>query len=129
MTAGDAGPGRRPLHMGDDFFAGRFPFVDLASGGSVQGLTRAVEEVLDQLPVDVRVIPGPGPLSTVEDLREYHRMLVETTAIVRERMEEGQSLEEVQAAGLPDVWQSWGTGFISTERWLGTVYQSLAEAR
>ena len=118
--------GSNVVHMGDDFFAGRFPFVDRASGGSVRGMIRAVEAVLDQVPEDVAVIPGHGPLSTVSDLREYHRMLVETTEIVRRRMEEGATLEEVKAAGLPDAWAGWGSGFINTERWLETVYQSLS---
>lgn len=113
------------VHMGDHMFAGRFPFVDLASGGSVQGYTRNVAAVLDTIPDDWAVIPGHGPLTDVEGLRAFHGMLVETTAIVRERMERGMSLEEVRAAGLPEEWSSWGQGFISTEQWLETVYRSL----
>lgn len=113
------------VHMGDHMFAGRFPFVDLASGGSVQGYTRNVAAVLETLPEDWAVIPGHGPLTDVDGLRAFHEMLVETTAIVRRRMERGMSLEEVRAAGLPEAWSSWGQGFISTEQWLETVYRSL----
>lgn len=116
------------VHMGDHMFAGRFPFVDLASGGSVQGYTRNVGRVLETIPGDAAVIPGHGSLTDVEGLRAFHDMLVRTTEIVRRRMQAGRSLEEIQEAGLPERWESWGQGFISTSRWLETVYRSLARA-
>lgn len=116
------------VHMGDHMFARRFPFVDLASGGSVQGYTRNVAAVLERMPEDWAVIPGHGGLTDVEGLRAFHDMLVETTGIVRRRMERGMSLEEVRSAGLPEEWSSWGQGFISTEQWLETVYRSLERA-
>lgn len=112
------------VHMGDDFFSGRFPFVDLASGGTVQGLIRNVEEILKKLPPDVKLIPGHGPLSNLEDLKLYHRMLTETVAHVRKQMQEGKPLEAIQKGGLPDEWQSWSGGFISTARWIETIYNS-----
>jgi cyclase len=114
------------VHLGDNFFSGRFPFVDLAAGGSVQGLATAVGVVLSQVPSDALLIPGHGPLSTVDDLREYKRMLEETIDIVEGRIAEGRSVDDVKAAGLPEEWAEWGTGFIDTERWLETVYQSLS---
>lgn len=113
------------VHMGDLFFANIFPFVDLNSGGSVQGLTKSVGKILEALPAGAKIIPGHGPLSTAKELKAYHRMLVETTEIVRKRIAEGKSLEEVKAAGLPDKWKTWGGGFIKTEFWLETIYQSL----
>jgi cyclase len=116
--------GSNVVHMGDDFFAGRFPFVDLESGGSVQGMTEAVGKILPQLPDDVKVIPGHGPLSTKADLQKYYEMLQKTTAIVQQRMKAGESLETIQAEGLPDEWKEWGSGFIDTKRWLQTVYES-----
>src|SRR3954465_3712737 len=69
------------VHMGDDFFAGRFPFVDLESGGSVQGMAENVAKVLGEIPDDAKIIPGHGPLSTKADLKAFHRMLTETTDI------------------------------------------------
>jgi glyoxylase-like metal-dependent hydrolase (beta-lactamase superfamily II) len=119
--------GSNVVHMGDDFFAGRFPFVDLASGGSVLGLTRNIEAVLGRLPADVKIIPGHGPLSTKADLERFHRMLVTTTGIVRERVQAGKTLEQIQAEGLPAEWKEWGSGFIDTNRWLSIVHQSLAQ--
>ncbi|HEX7185354.1 MAG TPA: MBL fold metallo-hydrolase [Thermoanaerobaculia bacterium] len=113
------------VHMGDDFFAGRFPFVDLASGGSVQGLTANIEKILGELPADVKIIPGHGPLSTPADLRAFHRMLVETTRIVADRKKAGKNLEAIQAEGLPEEWKEWGSGFIDTKLWISIVSESL----
>ena len=56
-------------------------------------------------------------------------MLKETTAIVRKRIDEGMTLEQVQAAGLDAKWKEWGAGFIKTDRWLETVYESLKRER
>jgi len=110
------------VHMGDDFFAGRFPFVDLASGGEVEGLTKNIEAVIAQLPPEVKIIPGHGPISTLDDLKKYHRMLVETVAAVRNEMAAGKSLEDLKKHGFAEEWKSWGTGFISAERWVETIH-------
>jgi glyoxylase-like metal-dependent hydrolase (beta-lactamase superfamily II) len=116
-------------HLGDDFFAGRFPFVDLSSGGSVQGLTRNVAELIARLPADVKIIPGHGPLSTIDDLKAYHRMLTTTTEIVRKQIDAGRTVEQIKAAGLPAEWKPWGAGFINQDRWLETIHRSLTRAQ
>lgn len=115
------------IHMGDDFFAARFPFVDLDNGGSVEGLTRNVAEIIAKAPAGVKIIPGHGPLSTIEDLRAYHSMLAETTELIRTRLRAGRTLEQAKAEGLPDKWKGWGTGFVNTEKWIETVYRSLQQ--
>jgi cyclase len=117
--------GSNVVHMGDDFFTGRFPYVDLGSGGSVQGLIENVEKVLAQIPSNAKVIPGHGPLSTPADLETYHKMLIETSGIVRTKIAAGKDLATIQKEGLPDVWKEWGTGFINAEAWIGTVFESL----
>ncbi|HEY5401825.1 MAG TPA: MBL fold metallo-hydrolase [Pyrinomonadaceae bacterium] len=115
------------VHMGDDFFAGRFPFVDLDSGGSVQGMTKNVGEIIPKLPAGVKLIPGHGPISTIDDLKAYHRMLLATTEIVRKKIAAKKSLERVKKEGLPAEWKSWGEGFIKTDQWLELVYRSLTK--
>jgi cyclase len=116
--------GSNVVHMGDDFFAGRFPFVDLEAGGSVDGLIKNVGELITQIPPDAAIIPGHGPVSTLNDLKAYHRMLVETTAIVRKKAAAGKSVAEINAEGLGEEWKPWGTGFISTDAWIETIIGS-----
>ena len=114
------------VHMGDLFFSGRFPYVDLNNGGDVEGLIRHLEQLLTELPPDVKLIPGHGPLSNIDDLKTYHQTLVETRDLIRSQIEAGKSLEKIKAAGLPQKWRSWGAGFISTGRWIEIVHRSLA---
>ena len=111
------------IHMGDLFFNGRFPFIDLGSGGSVDGYTRSVKTVLDRLEPGTRIIPGHGSLATVDDLKAFHAMLVETSGVVRKARAAGDSLDAVKRAGLPPAYEDWGSGFISTDRWIETLYK------
>ena len=118
--------GSNVVHMGDDFFQGRFPFVDLDAGGDVEGLIKNIAEVIRQTPTNAAIIPGHGPVSTVEDLKAYHRMLVETAAIVRKQVAAGKSLADIKAQGLGEEWKAWGSGFISADRWIETLHRSLS---
>jgi len=119
------------VHMGDDFFAGRFPVVDLEAGGDVEGLTKNVGDIVERLSKvpGLKIIPGHGPLSTIDDLKAYHRMLLQTTDIVRKRMAAGKTLDQIKAEGLPEEWKSWGTGYKKTDRWLELIYDSLSAKR
>jgi cyclase len=113
------------VHLGDNFFAGRFPFVDLDSGGSVEGLTKNIGEIIAKIPAGAKLIPGHGPLSTIDDLKLYHRMLEQTSGIIRERISAGKTLEQMKSEGLPEEWKTWGTGFIKTDLWIEIVHRSL----
>ena len=118
--------GSNVVHMGDDFFNARFPFVDLESGGDVEGLTKNIGDIISKLPAGVKIIPGHGALSDAEGLKTFHNMLVQTTDIVKKRMAAGKSLDQIKAEGLPDEWKTWGSGFIKTDLWLTFIYNSLS---
>lgn len=113
------------VHLGDQFFAGRFPFVDTGNGGNAVGLRDSIGEVLEHLPPDAKVIPGHGPLSSVDDLKTYHRMLTECVATVKAGKDAGKSVEEIQAGGLPDEWKGWGSGFINESVFITSIFESL----
>lgn len=114
------------LHLGDHFFNGMFPFVDLEHGGSVQGLTKNVGNIINKYPENVQIIPGHGPLTNMEDLVDYHEMLVETTKIVQDQIDAGKTLEEIQAVGLPEEFQRWEGAWIDETTWILIVYTSLS---
>jgi cyclase len=119
--------GSNVVHMGDDFFNGMFPFVDLNSGGDVEGYVKNVGEVITKIPAGAKIIPGHGPLATIDDLKTFHKMLVETTEIVRKQMAEKKTLEQIKAQGLPAEWKTWGTGFIKTDQWIETIFRSFSK--
>lgn len=118
--------GSNVVHMGDDFFNGMFPFIDLDSGGDVDGYVKNVGEVITKLPAGAKIIPGHGPLATADDLKKFHQMLLATTDIVRKKVAAGKTLDQIKAEGLPAEWSSWGTGFIKTDRWIATLYRAYA---
>jgi cyclase len=109
------------LHMGDLLFNGMFPFIDLASGGSVEGVIDNLSRIAGMVPDDVRIIPGHGPLATKTDLEETLAMIRATRAAVLGALGGGQSVDDVIAAGLEARWAAWGGGFINEERWIRTL--------
>jgi glyoxylase-like metal-dependent hydrolase (beta-lactamase superfamily II) len=115
------------VHLGDDFFAGRFPFVDLDSGGSVQGLINNLSALLTRIPADAKLIPGHGPVSTIDDLRTYRNTIVETSKIVQDAMKKKKNLDEIKKAGLPEKYKDFGTGFIKTDAWIESIYKSYSK--
>lgn len=114
------------VHMGDDFFAGRFPFIDFDGGGSVKGLIRNVEKVLSEIPADAKIIPGHGPLATPADLRSYLTMLKETSAIVESGIKANKSLDQLKSEKVLAKHESFAWQFISAERFLEMLHRGLS---
>jgi cyclase len=113
------------VHMGDHFFNGRFPFIDTASGGDPVQYTANVKAVLDQIKDDTKVIPGHGPLATKADLVAFHQMLTETIGTVKAAKKAHKTLDQVKKAGFPEKYASWGSGFITADAWIETIYNSI----
>lgn len=111
------------LHMGDIFFSGLFPYIDIRSGGTVDGYIAGMEAGLAMAAEDTRIIPGHGPLSTSLELQASLDMLREASFRVRTLVEGGADLEAVRAAApLADFHDAWNWGFVTTDRMLQTLY-------
>lgn len=116
------------IHAGDVFFNGLFPFIDLDSGGSVDGYIRAQEQILSRAGDETRIIPGHGPLATKSELQAAHDMLVDARELVRALVDAGRSEEEVlDAAPLARYDDDWSWTFITTEVMTRTLYRGLSE--
>jgi glyoxylase-like metal-dependent hydrolase (beta-lactamase superfamily II) len=114
------------IHMGDTFFNGNYPFIDLSSGGNVNGVITAADTALALADDATRIIPGHGRLATKSDLRAYRDVLVAVRDRVRGGIAAGQSLDQIKAAGLTKEWDDvWGRGFIRPEQFVEAVYRSL----
>ncbi len=115
------------FHMGDIYFNGMYPFIDVGSGGSVHGMLRAVEYVLERANADTRIIPGHGPLSNRDELVAYHQMLAAVASTVALLIEDGKSRDEVIAAAPTAPFDAeWGGGFMQPDRFTGILYDSLS---
>ncbi len=113
------------VHMGDMFFNGLFPYLDVANGGDIDNWVRQLDAILSELPEGVKIIPGHGPVAGISDLKAFRQMLYDSAETVRKQMKEGKILEQIKAAGLPERFAPWTGGFLTTPQWLELVYRSL----
>jgi cyclase len=128
-TDGDAViffPKNNVVHMGDDFVRYGFPFIDVASGGSVQGMIAAMEKTSAELPADVKVIPGHGAVSNLDDVREFVKMLKETSAAVQKAIDQHKTLEQMKQEKILEPWKKWSGDSIDADKFIETLYNSLS---
>jgi glyoxylase-like metal-dependent hydrolase (beta-lactamase superfamily II) len=131
-TDGDAiifFPKNNVVHMGDDFVRYGFPFIDVVSGGSVQGMIAAMERVSTQLPKDVKVIPGHGAISNLDDVREFVKMLKETSAAVQKAIDGHKTVEEMKQEKILEPWKKWSGDFLDADKFIETLCNSLTETK
>jgi cyclase len=113
------------VHMGDHYFAGMFPFIDIATGGNVLSFADNIQATIDSTSDDVKIIPGHGPLSNKQELIIYLKMLQDSIKFVQKNIEQGMTLDEILLIELPEHLKSWETRFIKGDRWLTFIYQSI----
>jgi cyclase len=118
-------PKSNVVHMGDVFLKIGFPFIDLAGGGSVRGVIAGLEEITAKLPPDVKVIPGHGTISNLDDIRACVKMLKETLVVVEQGVNQGKSLDQLKQEKVLEPWKQWSNEFISSDIFLETLYNDL----
>jgi glyoxylase-like metal-dependent hydrolase (beta-lactamase superfamily II) len=115
------------VHMGDDFVTYGFPFVDLRSGGSVKGIIAVMDKVVKELPADVKVIPGHGKVSTLEDIKKLSATLKECVKLVEAEVKKKKTLAQIQEAKVLAKYADMGKGFVKTETFVETIYRELTK--
>ena len=118
------------IHMGDIFFNGLYPFIDTASGGSVDGTIAACDQVLRIATENTKIIPGHGALATKADLQAYRDMLATVAGRIRKMQGEGRKLEEIVAANVSAEWDAkWSWGFVPARRFTEMIVYDFLERR
>jgi len=132
-TDGDAivfFPKANVVHMGDDFVRYGYPFIDVTAGGSVQGMIAACEKVVAVLPADVKVIPGHGQLSNLEEVRDYITMLKGTSAAVQAAIKSGKTVDQMKKEKILAAWDAKYSGkFITSDLFIETLNNSLTNQK
>ena len=114
------------VHTGDQYInRNGFPFIDLDVGGTAQGLRDNMAKLLEIIDDETTIIPGHGPLATKADLQWFHDVVAETIAHIEGEKRAGKTVEQIQAAGLPEAYEEVGSGFIPEAAWIQAVYTSL----
>jgi cyclase len=114
------------LHMGDIWFNGFYPLIDIGTGGSINGMITASQQGLTLADSDTKIVPGHGPVGDMAAFTKYHEMLVTVRDRVRAQKSAGKSLEDVVAAKpTADLDPVWGNGFLKPDLFVTFVYSSL----
>jgi cyclase len=118
--------GANVIHMGDIFFNGFYPFIDVDSGGHVDGVIATADRVMAMANDETKIIPGHGKLASRADLQRYRNMLAALRTSIGKLIAEGKSLEEVLAATpTKDFDPAWGTGGRTPAQITTAIYNSL----
>lgn len=116
--------------IGDIFSNPFYPIIDLSSGGSIDGLIRAVDDILEHSDDQTKIVPGHGHVATRVDLHSYREMLVQVRQRVEALITSGRTIDQVQAAApTAEFDETWGKGYVSGSVFVEMVYESLVKAR
>src|ERR1700730_10038873 len=115
--------------VGDIFSNHFYPIIDVASGGSIDGMIHSLDQILAQTDEQTRVVPGHGPLGTRADLQQYRDMLVQVRQHVKVLVGAGKTMDEaVAAAPTKDFDAQWGGGYVSPDVFVRMVFTSLSDS-
>ena len=118
------------LHTGDLYFNGMYPYIDLSSGGTVNGYIAAIKHSLTLINDETKIIPGHGKLSNKKEYQDNLTMLETLKANVLAEIAKGKTEDEVVGntaitKTYDDLGFSWR--FITSEKMRRTLYRSLKE--
>ena len=118
------------IHTGDIFFNGLYPFIDVSSGGGIDGMIAVTDTLLAMVKDDTKIIPGHGPLAGRADLQAYRDMLVAVRTSVRALVDAGKTRAEAIAAKPTAAYDAkWGGGFFKPDQFTAIVYEDVARSR
>jgi glyoxylase-like metal-dependent hydrolase (beta-lactamase superfamily II) len=114
--------------VGDIFSNHFFPIIDLAAGGSIDGMIHSVDQILAQTDEQTKIVPGHGPAATRSDLQNYRDMLVQVRQRIKVLVAAGKTIDEaVAAAPTKDFDSQWGRGYVSPDVFVRMVFTSVSD--
>lgn len=114
------------IHAGDIYFNGFYPFIDYQHGGTIGGMVRAVDRILEMSGPNTKIIPGHGPLSNRKELKRYRDMLDEVGHSLLNALSDKKSLAElIKNSPIAKFDKEWGDGFLKPETFLSLVYEGM----
>jgi glyoxylase-like metal-dependent hydrolase (beta-lactamase superfamily II) len=120
-------PKANVIHTGDLYFSILYPYIDVAHGGSIDGMIKAAEKILGMADENTKIIPGHGPLSNKEGLTKYRDMLVTLRDRIKAQIKEGKTLEEVLASKPTADFDKEKAQSVPPEMFVKIIYDDLAK--
>lgn len=117
--------GSNVVHTGDQCFNGRFPYIDLDSGGSVKGYVKNLERMLELTDADTQFIPGHGPLGTRADIEGLQSSLESCLLLVSGALSDGKSEEQMRLDNLLGEFEHLDWRFIDRDAMIAIIVREL----
>jgi cyclase len=112
--------------MGDLLFNGMYPYIDPGTGGSIDGMIAAADEILSLAGNDTQIVAGHGPLGNKADLTKSRDMLITSRERVQKLKSAGKpALEAVAEKPFADLDSAWGQGIVNSDQYVQIVYLTL----
>lgn len=117
------------LHMGDTYFRGKYPYIDVNSGGSIEGYLNALKAGAAIANDTTKIIPGHNEVSTKKELHAYIEKIEIIVERVKVAINRGKTESEIidDASLSQEYDQSMGDRFIKPEFFRRSVYKSLTD--
>jgi cyclase len=116
------------LATGDTFTNGRYPNIDFANGGNIDGMIAAADVYLKLTNAKTKIVPGHGPLADKAALSAYRTMMVTARQRMQSLVKAGKSEDDVLAAKpFTDLDAKWAPTELASKNFIRVVYHSLAD--
>ena len=113
------------VSLGDLFWKGEFPYVDVYNEGSVTGLSVAIKDILKRTDASTAIISGHGDVASKDDLMNFGKMLSTSIDHIAKAVAKGQTLAKIQEEGLPEHLKAWSSKLVPEKKWIEFVYLSV----
>jgi glyoxylase-like metal-dependent hydrolase (beta-lactamase superfamily II) len=120
------------IMIGDFYRNYGYPYIDIANGGSLQGMLDALDMMMKLAGPNTKLVPGHGTIITRGDLVPYRDMILSVRSKVQTLIAEGKSQAEVVAAKVTAPFDAKVEGGLlpagagtSADRFVAEVYQEL----
>jgi len=115
------------VHLGDLLLSGSFPLLF----GDLNKYPEILEKAIDIFPAQVKFVAGHGKDYTMAELKNYHKMIVDTRRIVEKEFKAGKSVQAVMDANAIKKWESYGNTFplVTTIDWIAAIHQAYLQKK
>lgn len=118
------------LFLGDLYFEGMYPFIDISTGGSIDYMIERGNEIIADFDDDTVVVPGHGPVADIKTYKKFIKMLKTVRKKIARLIKQGKTLEQTIAAKPTKKYDAlWGNGFLNPETFCTMVYQDLVRKK
>jgi cyclase len=115
------------IHVGDDFSDKAYPFMDLSTGGSIDGLISSLHLIISMIDNETKVVAGHSGISNQTKVKDYTNMLIDVRSLIRNMIKEGKSLDEIiqskPTSQYDTIYQDYS--FIKPKDFVTNIYESL----